>query len=69
MSDTTVRAGRLDLPDRSGLRPADVARLAIAGLRNRPVRAVLSAVGVALGVATMVAVLGISASSRAQLVA
>ena len=44
-------------------------RLAIAGLRGRPVRAVLSAVGVALGVATMVAVLGISASSRAQLVA
>jgi ABC-type lipoprotein release transport system permease subunit len=52
-----------------GLRPADVARLAIAGLRGKPVRAVLSALGVALGVATMVAVLGISASSQAQLVA
>jgi len=52
-----------------GLRPADVARLAIAGVAVKPVRAVLSAVGVALGVATMVAVLGISASSRAQLVA
>jgi putative ABC transport system permease protein len=52
-----------------GLRPADVARLAIAGLRGKPVRAVLSALGVALGVATMVAVLGVSASSRAQLVA
>ena len=52
-----------------GLRPADVARLAIAGLCVKPVRAVLSALGVALGVATMVAVLGISASSRAQLVA
>jgi len=62
-------AQRLDPPDRSGLRVADVARLAVAGLRGKPVRAVLSALGVALGVATMVAVLGISASSRAQLVA
>jgi putative ABC transport system permease protein len=60
---------RLDLPGRPGLRTADVARLAVAGLRGKPVRAVLSVLGVALGVATMVAVLGISASSRAQLVA
>ena len=52
-----------------GLRPADVTRLATAGLAGKPVWAVLSALGVALGVATMVAVLGISASSRAQLVA
>jgi len=51
------------------LRAADVVRLAITGMGSRPVRAVLSAVGVALGVATVVAVLGISASSRAQLVA
>jgi len=43
--------------------------LALLGLRGRPVRTVLSAAGVALGVATMVAVLGISSSSRAQLVA
>jgi putative ABC transport system permease protein len=42
--------------------------LAALGLRGRPGRAVLSAAGVALGVATMVAVLGISNSSRAQLV-
>jgi ABC-type antimicrobial peptide transport system permease subunit len=70
MSGTGARgARRPEPPDRSGLRAADVARLAIAGLRGKPVRAVLSALGVALGVATMVAVLGISASSRAQLVA
>jgi len=62
-------ARRLDSPDRPGLRAADVARLAVAGLRGKPVRAVLSALGVALGVATMVAVLDLSASSRAQLVA
>ena len=52
-----------------GLRPADVAALAVLGLRTRPVRAALSAIGVALGIATMVGVLGISASGRAQLVA
>ena len=43
--------------------------LAVLGLASRPARAALSAVGVALGIATMVAVLGISSSSRAQLVA
>ena len=39
------------------------------GLHGRPARAVLSAAGIALGIATMVGVLGISNSSRAQLVA
>src|SRR5579862_8469559 len=53
----------------SRLRVADVGPLAVLGLSARPARAVLSALGVALGVATMVAVLGISSSSRAQLVA
>ena len=54
---------------RSRLRPADVWALAVLGLRGRPLRAVLSAAGIALGIATMVAVLGISSLSRAQLVA
>jgi putative ABC transport system permease protein len=54
---------------RSRLRITDVGSLAGLGLRDRPARSVLSAAGVALGVATMVAVLGISSSSRAQLVA
>src|SRR6516225_11533057 len=54
---------------RSRLRPADVASLARLGLTGRPVRALLSAVGIALGVATLVAVLGISGSGRAQLIA
>jgi putative ABC transport system permease protein len=57
---------------RAGLRPArlrssDVARVATVGLRTRPLRAVLSALGVAVGVAAMVAVLGLSASSQAGL--
>ena len=54
---------------KSRLRPGDGALLGAEGLRGRPARAFLSAVGVALGVATLVAVLGISTSSRAQLVA
>lgn len=51
------------------LRAADTWPLAVLGLASRPARAALSALGVALGIATMVAVLGISSSSRAQLVA
>ena len=54
---------------RSRMRAADALPLAVAGLGSRPARAVLSALGIALGIATMVAVLGISASSRAQVVA
>jgi putative ABC transport system permease protein len=54
---------------RSVLRPRDVLPLAALGARSRPARAILSAAGIALGIATMVAVLGISSSSRAQLVA
>jgi putative ABC transport system permease protein len=53
----------------SHLRAADTWPLALLGLASRPARAALSALGVALGIATMVAVLGISSSSRAQLVA
>lgn len=54
-------------PRRSRLRLADLWALGTLGFKGRPGRAVLSAAGVALGVATMVAVLGISSSSRAQL--
>jgi putative ABC transport system permease protein len=53
----------------SRLRAADVWPLALLGLRGRPGRAVLSATGVAIGVATLVAVLGISASSQSELIA
>ena len=51
------------------LRPPDLARLASAGMRTRRVRAALSALGIAIGVAAMVAVLGLSASSQAGLLA
>jgi putative ABC transport system permease protein len=51
----------------SRLRPADLFTLGSAGLRAKPARAILSALGIAIGVAAMVAVLGISASSQARL--
>src|SRR5262249_25101906 len=54
---------------RSQLRLADVGSLARLGLTGRPRGARLPAVGIALGVATLVAVTGISGSSRAQLIA
>jgi putative ABC transport system permease protein len=51
------------------LQAADLARLASVGLRTRKLRASLSALGIAIGVAAIVAVLGLSASSSAQLIA
>jgi putative ABC transport system permease protein len=49
------------------LRAADLARVASVGLRTRRLRAALSALGIAIGVAAIVAVLGLSSSSQAGL--
>lgn len=49
------------------LAPFDIFRLAGYGLGARPTRVVLSALGIAIGIAAMVAVVGISTSSRAEL--
>jgi len=49
------------------LAPDDVLRVGLGGLRARPTRVVLSALGIAIGIATMVAVIGISSSSREDL--
>ncbi|MDP9866382.1 MULTISPECIES: ABC transporter permease [Streptosporangium] len=46
---------------------ADLLRVGGSGLRTRPGRVLLSALGIAIGIATMVAVVGISSSSKAQL--
>ncbi|HLI02213.1 MAG TPA: ABC transporter permease [Acidimicrobiales bacterium] len=54
-----VLAGRLGAGDR--------ARLASVGLRTRKLRAALSALGIAIGVGAIVAVLGLSSSSQAGL--
>jgi putative ABC transport system permease protein len=51
----------------SKLRIGDLARLASVGLRTRRMRAALSALGIAIGVAAIVAVLGLSSSSQAGL--
>jgi putative ABC transport system permease protein len=48
--------------------PAGLVRLGSLGLRTRRLRAGLSALGVAIGIAAMVAVLGVSESSQANLV-
>lgn len=53
-------------PAPSRLRARDTLRVAFAGLRTRPLRAVLAAAGIAVGIAAMVTVVGISASSREQ---
>jgi putative ABC transport system permease protein len=50
------------------LLPADVARVGAVGLRTRRLRAALSALGIAIGIASLVAVLGLSESSRAGLI-
>jgi len=47
----------------------DLLRLSSVGLRTRKLRAALSALGIAIGVAAIVAVLGLSASSQAGLLA
>jgi putative ABC transport system permease protein len=54
-------------PAAARLRVADLARLASVGLRTRKLRAALSALGISIGVAAIVAVLGVSASSSSAL--
>jgi putative ABC transport system permease protein len=58
----------VELPP-SRLLPADVLRVGGVGLRMRRLRAGLSALGIAIGIASMVAVLGISESSKSDLIA
>ncbi len=53
----------------SRLHSADVARTAGVGLRTRKLRAALSALGIMIGIAAMVGVLGLSESSKSDLLA
>jgi putative ABC transport system permease protein len=53
----------------SALAVGDLVRVGSVGLRTRRLRTGLSGLGIAIGIAAMVAVLGISASSRADLLA
>nr|WP_123671022.1 ABC transporter permease [Actinocorallia herbida] len=56
----------LHAPPPSRLLPRDVLRTGAVGLRSRKVRAFLSALGIAIGIAAMVSVLGVSSSGRAE---
>jgi putative ABC transport system permease protein len=60
-------AGEAEPLPRSALHAGDLLRVASVGLRSRRLRAALSALGIAIGIAAMVAVLGISESSRNDL--
>jgi putative ABC transport system permease protein len=55
------------LPRTARLRTTDIIGVGLLGLRGRPLRAVLSGLGIAIGIAAMVAVLGIGAASQARL--
>ncbi len=75
-SGTPAQASPVQLPPvaapavpRSRLRPGDALRTAAGSLRSRSWRAALSALGIAIGIGAGVAVLGVSASSRAALLA
>ncbi len=54
---------------RGGLELRDWLRVASVGLRARPLRSALSALGIAIGTAAIVGVLGLSSSSQAGLIA
>lgn len=55
--------------DTARLPPRELLGASIQGLRTRRLRAALSALGIAIGIGAMVAVVGVSASSQAQLLA
>jgi putative ABC transport system permease protein len=63
------RSSRSSRPSAARLRPRDLGGLASVGLRTRKLRAALSALGISIGVAAIVAVLGLARSSQAGLLA
>ena len=69
MLDGQVLSDRHERRTRGRLRLKDGLRVASVGLRARPLRAALSALGIAIGTAAIVAVLGLSSSSQAGLLA
>ena len=66
---TTTSPQPASAPARARLHPGDLAALASIGLRTRKLRTGLSALGIAIGVAAIVAVLGLAASAQAALLA
>jgi putative ABC transport system permease protein len=67
-TSSTAAPSTTAAPAPARLRPGDLAGLASVGLRTRKLRASLSALGIAIGVAAIVAVLGLARSSQALLI-
>ena len=62
-----MSAGSAALPRSGGIRLGDLLSLGAGGLRSRRLRSGLTALGIAIGIAAMVGVLGISEASRSSL--
>jgi len=60
---------RPESDERARMAPHELLSVAVQGLRTRRLRAALSALGIAIGIGAMVAVVGVSASSQANLLA
>jgi len=65
--DPLPASGTARAPLRSRLLPRDVFGVGTVGLRTRKLRTALTATGIAIGIAALVATMGISSSSRADL--
>jgi putative ABC transport system permease protein len=63
VTEHTSSVGRARLP------PGELLGVALQGLRSRKLRAALSALGIAIGIGAMVAVVGVSSSAQANLLA
>jgi putative ABC transport system permease protein len=64
---TTGQLAVIDPVPPSRLRLRDVGRVGVSGLRSRKLRSSLSALGIAIGIASLVGVLGLSESSKSDL--
>ena len=69
MSAATGALPRRGQIDAARLPPRELLAVSIQGLRTRRLRAALSALGIAIGIGAMVAVVGVSSSSQAKLLA
>ncbi|KRV47609.1 ABC transporter permease [Wenjunlia vitaminophila] len=67
MSTAAPSRQRVARPRPARLSAVDVIRVGGSGLRSRPVRVFLSALGIAIGIAAMIGVVGISTSSQEEL--
>jgi len=69
MSTAAATLPRRERTDTARLPPHELVGSALQGLRTRRLRAALSALGIAIGIGAMVAVVGVSSSSQANLLA